>query len=82
MNMATLQQEKKMRDIARLLEKKLKQAYGVKMSFLLVTQPYGEGDKVSDYIGNLARESGIGVLRETADRLERNETIPAAQGEA
>jgi hypothetical protein len=80
--MATLQQEKKMRDIARLLEKKLKQAYGVKMSFLLVTQPYGESDKVSDYIGNLARESGIGVLRETADRLERNETIPAAQGEA
>lgn len=79
--MATLQQEKRMRDLARLLEKKLKQAYGVEMSFLLVTQPYGEGEKVSDYIGNLARESGIGVLRETADRLERNQTIPASKGE-
>ena len=80
--MATLQQEAQMRELAKVIEKKLKRMYGVKMSFLLVTQPYGEGDKVSDYIGNLARESGIGVLRETADRLERNETIPASQGEA
>lgn len=80
--MATLKQENALRDMAKVLEFMLEEMYGQNMSFMLVTCPFGQGDKVSDYIGNMARVSGIEVLRTTADRLEKNQTISASKGEA
>lgn len=78
--MANLQQEKHLRELASILKEALAEMYGTEMSFVLVTQPYGEEPGISDYIANMARESSIGVLRELADRLEKNQTIPASEG--
>lgn len=78
--MANLQQEEFLRKLAAITEEALSEAYGQKMSFMLVISPFGEGDKISDYIGNLQRKGSIEILRTTADRLEKNQTIPASQG--
>ena len=80
--MANLVQESSLREVAKILDEVLKDIYGKNMSFLIVTQPFGEAVGVSDYIGNMTRESSIEVLRGLADRLEKNQTIPASEGEA
>ena len=80
--MATLNQEESLRNLALFINMALKKAYGEEMGFMLVSCPFGQGDKVSDYIGNMERGSGIEMLRTTADRLEKNQTIPASEGEA
>ena len=81
--MGTPAQEYKMRRLAKHIEKDLKKMYGVDMGFFLVAVPFGDGSEgVSDYIGNIDRKDGIEALRATADRLETNQTIPAAQGSA
>lgn len=38
-------------------------------------------ENVGNYISNANREDMIDALREAADRLEKNETIPRCQGE-
>lgn len=81
--MATMQQEREMRNLAKRIERDLKKMYGMDMGFFIVTVPFGNGSMgVSDYIGNVHRKEGIEMMRATADRLETNQTIPAAQGEA
>ncbi len=80
--MANLQQESELRDLATIIQITLDGMYKTEMSFLIAIQPFGEGDKVSDYVGNMARESGIEVLRELADRLEKGQVIPASKGQA
>lgn len=80
--MATLKQEHELREVAKILTKKLRRAYGEDMGFFLVVTPFKQNEPVSDYISNIHRESGIAVLRDTADRLETNETIPASIGGA
>lgn len=78
--MATLQQERELREVARILTKKLRRIYGEDMGFFLVVTPFKQNDPVSDYISNIHRESGIAALRDTAARLESRETIPASMG--
>ena len=78
--MATLKQERELRDVAKLLTKKLRRIYGEDMGFFLVVTPFNQNTPVSDYISNIHRESGIAALRDTADRLATKETIPASIG--
>ena len=80
--MANLQQEKTLHFLADILSKALTKEYGTEMSFILITQPYGDEPSISDYIANMSRESSIGVLRELADWLETNQIIPASEGSA
>jgi len=47
---------------------------------LIVFEHYKPG--ISNYISNSNREDMVKALRETADRLEKNQDIPAIQGEA
>ena len=47
---------------------------------LIVFEHYKPG--ISNYISNSHREDMITALRETADRLEKNQDIPAIEGEA
>lgn len=79
--MATLEQERQMRKLAKKLKQQLRKMYGQEMSFFLVTAPFGDGQEaVADYISNAHRADGIRMLRETADRLDQGQDIPAAQG--
>lgn len=81
--MANPQQEEVMRALAKGIEEGLEMVYGRHTGFYLVAIPFGDGsDGVSDYIGNIDRTDAIAALRATADRLEKNQTIPATQGEA
>ena len=80
--MANLVQEKALRELIKVTLSILPEFYGRDdMSAMLIVSPFGE-EQISDYISNMSRDSAIKVLRELADRLERNETMPAAKGEA
>lgn len=80
--MATLVQEDVMRSLAQGVEEGLEMIYGKKTGFVLVVTPFNESNSVSDYIGNIDRTNTIELMRQTAERLEKNQTIPASQGEA
>lgn len=82
--MANLVQEEGLRDIAKAAVESLNILYGQKMGFLILAAPFGDGEEqgVGDYIGNTTRESAIKLMRETANRLDNNDTIPASKGEA
>lgn len=75
------QHESGLRYVAEGLDESLELAYGKRMGFALVVFPFGAGG-VGDYISNGSREDIIKAIRETADRLEANEFIPATRGEA
>lgn len=80
--MANLVQEEGMRTIAQCVDASLQELYGQKMGFFIVTCPFGQERSVSDYIGNIDRNDSIDLLRTTAKRLKKNQTIPAAKGPA
>jgi len=81
--MATMDQEEDLRQIADALTIVLRTIYQEPMGFFLCISPQNErGENVADYIANCDRESGIEWLRDTADRLEGNQSIGASQGEA
>lgn len=78
--MATIEQERKTRKLADRIERELKKIYGVRMGFVLVTTPFFEKDPIADYISNIQREDAIASLKNTAERLETGEIIPASKG--
>lgn len=79
--MATLVQEQALKDLGHKIKRQLKKAYGTDMGFFLLVTPFNEKPgQVADYISNVRREDGVATLRDTADRLERAQTIPAAKG--
>lgn len=80
--MSTPKQEECMRALAQGISDGLTVIYGEKMGFVLVATPFNESNAISDYIGNIDRKNVVDLMRETADRLEKNQTIPATQGEA
>jgi hypothetical protein len=51
------------------------------LGFALLVFPFNEPG-VSNYVSNAEREDMITALREAANRLENNEVIGPAQGEA
>jgi len=74
--MSILDTEEQMRVVADLLSMQFPE-----MGFALIIFPF-ENPGVSNYISNGDRDGMIEALRETADRLEKNEVIPAIQGRA
>jgi hypothetical protein len=78
--MATLKQERELREVARFISRKLRRVYGEEMGVFLTVTPFKQSEPVSDYISNIERKDGIAALRDTADRLETKETIPASVG--
>jgi len=76
------QQEENLRKLAKAIDDTLTEDYNQRMGFFIVVAPFEEGEGISDYIGNASREESIRWMRETADRLERNQTIPATEGNA
>lgn len=80
--MANPKQEQTMRKLAGVADYYFTECYGERMGFFIMAAPFFNPDGISDYIGNMDRESTIKVLRKLADRLEADEVIPASQGEA
>lgn len=78
--MATIEQERQIRNLAKRIDRDLKKIYGEKMGMFLIVTPINVPNGTSDYISNIHREDGISTLRETAHRLETGEVIPAAKG--
>jgi len=79
---ATLAQEAQLREVAKMVDKKLKRIYGEKMGFFLNVSPMGEQERIADYIGNTERATAIEWMKETVKRFEGGEFIPASKGEA
>ena len=68
--------EEVMRGIAAGVEAVLNEQFGKKGFMLVVFDFHQPG--ISNYISNAQRAEMITTLRETADRLENNQDIPAA----
>jgi len=66
--------------IAHVIEKSSAQFYNQPMGFALIIFPFN--DLLSDYVSNAQRDDMIKVLRETADRIEKNDIIGKTIGEA
>lgn len=76
-------QEKGLKLLAEVISDFTDSLYDQKMGFFLCVTPLdGSSEGVADYIANCEREDGIKWLRETADRLERNESIGPIKGQA
>lgn len=66
-----------MRKLAAGVDEAIKENFGEK-GFLILLFEFGSPG-VSNYVSNAERKTMIKSLRETADRLEKNEDIPAIQ---
>jgi hypothetical protein len=73
--------EETMRGLAQGIDEVLEKATGQKKGFALVVFEFGQPG-LGNYISNARREDMVAALRETADRIEKRETIPPAQGSA
>ena len=71
--------EKIMRGIARALDNTLKEHIEEELGFVLITFKFGDPN-TTNYVSNADRESVIKGLRETADKLEKSDYMPPAQG--
>ena len=60
----------------------LEAEYGRKIGFGLIVFEFGECSKSGDYISNGDRKDMVKALRETAERIEKNEIIPPTIGSA
>jgi len=76
-----LKTEKVMKHLAKMIDKTVEFESGEKMGFVLIIFPFHKPG-MGNYISNAKREGTIASLRELADRLEKRETIPPAEGEA
>jgi hypothetical protein len=76
--------DKMLRDFAREIDWKLVETFGEnKVGFALLVFEFGDREgHGGHYISNAQRDDMIKALRETADRLERNEDIGASVGRA
>lgn len=70
--------DKFMRRIAEFIDQKIYDHYGNK-GFALIVFEFNQ-PALSNYVSNADRKDMIKALRETADRLERNEDIPPTIG--
>lgn len=81
--MANAHQEEIMRYLANNLDEILEDMYGERMSFILLVAPFSEDNesKVADYVGNSSRETAIEFMKETIQRFEEKDVIPASKGQ-
>lgn len=70
--------EEVLRDIANGIESVIKHEFGENFGFMLLVFNFKEPG-IANYISNAKRKGMITSLRETADRLEKNQDIPVAQ---
>jgi hypothetical protein len=77
----TTKHEEHLQLIAGALEHFLKELYGEKIGFFLCVFKFNEAG-AADYISNGQREDMIKALKETVERLEKNEVIPVTIGTA
>ena len=75
-----MKQEIFLRDLISAVSNVLDDEYDKHMGIALIIFDF-DGDQ-TDYICNAKRKEMIKALRETADRIEKNETIPATIGSA
>lgn len=80
--MSNQTQEEGLRIVANVIGDFIDKLYQQPMGFFICVTPLNSDEGVSDYIANCEREDGIKWLRETADRIERNESIGPIQGES
>lgn len=80
--MATQLQEEGLRILADFIKEGLQEVYGEDMVFMLNIARPNEQKGVSDYISNGTRSDCIRWMKETIERFEQNETIPASIGSA
>lgn len=81
-----------LKGIADTLDMGLELAAGKRLGFALLVFPFTEEEREGakadgvlpggDYVSNAQRKDMIELLRETADRLEKKEDIPPAEGSA
>lgn len=71
-----------MKGIAHALEQILTEMHGCRMGFGLVVFPFGEADRVADWITNGKNEHMVSAFREAADKIEEGAFIGAPIGEA
>lgn len=75
-------QEDQLRGIATALDEIFeRQIYGKRMGFFLSVFEFSKPG-AADYISNGEKKDVIEALRETADRLEKNQVIPITIGKA
>jgi hypothetical protein len=74
-------QEDMLDALAQVIGDVLPEIYGEKMGFFLSVFHFIKPG-TADYISNGKREDVIKALRETANRLEKNEVIPVTIGES
>jgi hypothetical protein len=77
----SIQQEKQLRELAKMLDEALRTMYPERMGFALIVFEFHKPG-ISDYVSNAEREQMVTALRESADRLEKREDIPPAIGVA
>jgi hypothetical protein len=77
----SIQQEKQLRELAKMLDEALRAMYPERMGFALIVFEFHKPG-ISDYVSNAEREQMVTALRESADRLEKREDIPPAIGVA
>ena len=70
-----------LRELAEILADVLEDIYNKRMGFGLVVFEFHKVG-VGDYVSNAERNDMIKALQELAERLEKNEVIPPAIGEA
>ena len=75
-----MKKDKYMEMLASAISHSLDQTYDRSMGFALLVFDF-ESDQ-ADYISNSKRENMVQALRETADRIERNEIIGPTIGNA
>lgn len=74
--------EAKLKELAALINTALNKIYGEKMAFFLCVSPIDDTKDTADYIGSATRETAIDWMKETVERFEKNQTIPAGGGSA
>ncbi|MCK5615042.1 hypothetical protein KAR91_74960 [Candidatus Pacearchaeota archaeon] len=77
----TINDENFLNKTASAISESLKKAFGPKTGFALLIFEF-DNHGIGNYVSNVERSTMIDALRETADRLEKNQTIPPAIGSA
>lgn len=75
------QTEMLLEEMAYAIDKSLEDFAGCKIGFALLVFEFDESG-IGNYISNAERESMIKVLRETANKIESKQSIPATIGSA
>lgn len=66
--------EPELREHFNAVGRALKQVLPPNTGFFLLAGPFGNG--IAQYLSNVKRDGAIRWLRETADRLEADDTVP------